>query len=165
MFIHIRKRRSRFAAPLLALPSPRMKSEPRLKGQPPTAPEVLFIKPLSTTTYACFPQFLQPGGALARGIDLRPATGNRPAPISPLETIHHASEIFAGGEIAAAQFPQRAYSGLSVVHRRDQPGAKQVTQFSCVHAIVLVALPEQNPSIVTNFRCFAIALRPRVMMP
>src|ERR1700722_2007075 len=32
--------RSRFAAPLLALPSPRMKSEPLLKGQPPTSPEV-----------------------------------------------------------------------------------------------------------------------------
>src|SRR5271170_5577488 len=36
----LRKRRSRFAAPLLALPSPRMKSEPLLKGQPPTSPEV-----------------------------------------------------------------------------------------------------------------------------
>src|ERR1700692_1364426 len=35
-----RKTRSRFAAPLLALPSPRMKSEPLLKGQPPTSPEV-----------------------------------------------------------------------------------------------------------------------------
>jgi hypothetical protein len=37
----------------------------------------LFIKPLSTTTYARFPQFLQPGGALARGIDLLSAAGNR----------------------------------------------------------------------------------------
>jgi len=31
---------SRFAAPLLALPSSRTKSEPLLKGQPPTSPEV-----------------------------------------------------------------------------------------------------------------------------
>src|ERR1035437_7811626 len=53
----------------------------------------LFIEPLSTTTYARFPQFFQPDGALARGIDLLTSAGNRPAPIQPFEPIHHASEV------------------------------------------------------------------------
>src|SRR5258705_7438900 len=98
----------------------------------------LLIDPLSPATQTDFPQFFQPGGAMARGIDLLAGAGNSPAPIYSFETIHHAREIFVGGEIAATQFPQCADPGLSVVHRREKSCAKQVTQFPCIHPIVLV---------------------------
>src|SRR5579871_287361 len=65
----------------------------------------LLIGPLSPAAHAGFPQFFQPRGAMARGIDLLAGAGNGPAPIYRLETIHRAREIFAGGEIAATQFP------------------------------------------------------------
>src|ERR1700693_3362662 len=80
----------------------------------------LLIGLLSPAAHAGFPQFFQPCSAVARRIDLLAGAGSRPAPIYRFETIHHAREIFAGGEIAATQFPQCADPGLSVVHRREK---------------------------------------------
>ena len=54
----------------------------------------LLIGLLSPATHTSFPQFFQPGGAMARGIDLLAGAGNRPAPIYRFETIHHAREVF-----------------------------------------------------------------------
>src|SRR5260370_34248836 len=53
----------------------------------------LLIGLLSPATHTGFPQFFQPGGAMAQGIDLLAGAGNRPAPIYRLEPIHHAREI------------------------------------------------------------------------
>jgi len=86
----------------------------------------LLIGLLSPAAHPGFPQFFQPRSAMARGIDLLAGAGNRPAPINRLETIHHAREIFADGEIAATQFPQCADSGLSVIYRREKSRAKLV---------------------------------------
>src|ERR1700681_3438803 len=106
-------------------PAFRQQLLPRFLPYPHQKVELL-IGLLSPATHAGFPQLFQPGGAMARGIDLLAGAGNRPAPIDRLETIHHAREIFAGGEIAAAQFPQCADSGLSVVHRGEKSRAQQV---------------------------------------
>jgi hypothetical protein len=40
-------------------------------------------------THTGLPQFFQPGGTMARGIDLLAGARNRPTPIYRLETIHH----------------------------------------------------------------------------
>src|ERR1035437_5044812 len=120
------------------LPAFRQQLLPRFLPYPHQKVELL-ISLLSPTAHAGFPQFLQPGGAMARRIDLLAGAGNRPTPIDRLETIHHAREVFAGGEIAATQFPQGADPGLSVIHRREKSRAKQVAQFACIHPIVLIA--------------------------
>src|ERR1700686_1701219 len=98
----------------------------------------LLIDPLSPATHTDFPQFFQPGGAMARGIDLLAGAGNRPAPIYRFETIHHAREIFVGGEIAATQFPQCADPGLSVVHVSQKSRPEPVAQFAYIHPLVVV---------------------------
>src|SRR5260370_30461254 len=109
-------------------PAFRQQLLPRFLPYPHQKVELL-IGLLSPATHAGFPQFFQPGGAMARRIDLLTGAGNRPAPIYRLETIHHAREIFAGSEIAATQFPQHAGPGLSVVNPREKPRAEQVAQF------------------------------------
>src|ERR1700688_3063029 len=54
----------------------------------------LLIGPLSPATHTDFPQSFQPGGAMARGIDLLAGAGKRPAPIylttprGPVDTAH-----------------------------------------------------------------------------
>src|ERR1700676_3416100 len=83
----------------------------------------LLIGLLSPAAHTGFPEFFQPRSAMARGIDLLAGAGNRPAPIDRFETIHHAREVFADGEVTATQFPQRAHPGLSVVHRREKSRA------------------------------------------
>src|SRR4029077_5149004 len=52
----------------------------------------LLIGLFSPAAHAGFPQFFQPGVAMARGIDLLAGAGYRPAPIYRFETIHHARE-------------------------------------------------------------------------
>ena len=82
--------------------------------------------------------------AFIRGIHLVTGAGNRPASIEGFETIHHSSEIFVHGEIAAAEFPQGAHPILSVVHRREKSGAQQMTQLPCIDSIILVARIQQS---------------------
>jgi hypothetical protein len=78
------------------------------------ASELCSVRGVSTCRW-CSCHYRGMGDHDGRGIDLLAGAGNRPAPIYRLETIHHAREIFAGGEIAATQFPQCADPGLPVV--------------------------------------------------
>jgi hypothetical protein len=102
---------SSIAAGLRMLPAFRQQLLSRFFPYPHQEVELL-IGLLSPAAHTAFPQFFQPTGAMARGIDLLTGAGNRPAPIYRLETVHHAREIFAGGEIAATQFPplQRGFN-------------------------------------------------------
>src|SRR6202451_2765508 len=94
------------------LPAFRQQLLPRFFPYPHQEVELL-IGLLSPAAHAGFPQFFQPGGAMARRVDLLAGAGNRPASIFRFKTIHHAREIFADGQIAATQFPQCAAPGLS----------------------------------------------------
>src|SRR5580700_4852305 len=100
------------------LPAFRQQLLPRFPPYPYQKVELL-IGLLSPAAHAGFPQFFQPGGAMARGIDLLAGAGNRPAPIDRFETIHHAREILAGGQIAATQFPQ-CYASRAVSRQPAQ---------------------------------------------
>ena len=89
---------------------------------------------------------------MPRSIKFLAAAGDRPASIDRLDPIHHTREIPCDGEIAAGQFPQCSDSGLSVIHGRKTPCAKQINWLAfragvwgllwgCCFTMVRIAVP------------------------
>src|SRR6266478_8748977 len=87
----------------------------------------LLVIVLGATAHASFRDLAQPFWTVARCIDLRPCTRNRPAPIQRLDPIHDPPEILADRQIAARQLFQCSYAILSVVDRRKRSVAQQLS--------------------------------------
>ena len=79
-----------------------------------------------------------------RCVDLRPGTGNGPAPIQGLESIHHPPEILGDRQITTGQFLQHAQAMFSVIHRTELAHVQQFGQLVCVDAVALAAFFQQG---------------------
>src|ERR1700722_15824664 len=122
----------------MVLPSLGQQLFPGLLAHQPQGVELLIVK-FCPPAHACFVNLGEPFRTVMRCVDLRPGTGNGPAPIQGLEPIHHPPEILADRQITTGQFLQHAQAMFSVIHRTELPHVQQFGQLACVDAVALAA--------------------------
>src|SRR5260370_42643749 len=76
----------------------------------------LLVVELGSAAHAGFGDLAEPFRTLAWCVDLLAGTGNGPASVKGLQTIHHRREISSDRPPAACQFRQSSSAGLSVVN-------------------------------------------------
>lgn len=91
-----------------------------------------------------FGELGQPVPAVTLRVDPFPGAGIRPTPIKGFKPVHHPREILRESQVAAREFFQSPYAVLSVVDRREKPGAQKIGQLACIDAVILVARFEQR---------------------
>src|SRR5215472_8206821 len=104
----------------------------------------LLIELLGAAASSGLGYFFQPLTAMASVVDVPAGTGDRPATIQRLQSIHHTRKIFDHGEITSGQLAQHAYPGFAMVDRLEIMQAQPLGQFASIDLVTLVALFEQG---------------------
>src|SRR5882672_3444157 len=76
---------------------------------------------------------------MSRRVDQLAGTGNGPASIHRLQTIHDLAEIFGDRQITPRQFLQGPYAVLSMINRPQMSTVQQIGQLAGINAVALVS--------------------------